>query len=315
MMALRVRRVLRREPQVAEYGVLRQQSNRAWIVTVAFASMGLATTGCSHSGDRASGDSSAKIFQGGAMGVDVTGVDPVVTSDVAAVLWRDGFQFVRIETGTDGGQKGAEPPQALSIDAVRAALSTVQLTDGGDPRPAFEPDQLALIVAPVCLALAQVKPKQDVGFAVGHTGFSFSAFGQNTLTAGRIFYDHGALNIIFGMVRAPYKGIMQGAEMPPIIRTGSRQAKQEVDYAVIANGPVATVSADRQDWARIAPSAWESIAVPPPTQINPAAAVPSSTAGPTDIETKLQTLRRLLDQNLITEKDYERRKTEILNQL
>lgn len=256
----------------------------------------------------------------------VLGYDTVNGPGVIRVLWQDGYQFVRIDTTDAKAAPAAEAGASLGITVggMRKALGAIRFAKGGgDPIPAFASDEADQLAEPMAKALAAAQPGQDVAFAIQHTG-GLALFGQKSMTAGRAFAANGALNIIFGTVRAPYSGQLIATGMPPTIRTGARDKQIEVDYAVIPDGLISRGRPDRGDWAKVEPAAWSvASAASTPTASavtardprGPAAAPVPDVRDPLEIERRLEVLQHLLQKHLITEDEYARHKAEILDRL
>lgn len=280
----------------------------------------------------------------------ISDFDVIGGPNVTAVLWRDGYQFVRIENSQGAP---ASTPIQLNNAQVRQMLASVRIAKGdGDPFPAFDAYEISVLADPLTKALAQMQPGQEIGFSVRYSAGIF-ALGQRFITAGKIFPDNGSLDIIFGTVRAPYSGQLVATGIPPTIQTGSRKEQTQVDYQVVAEGPISRPVASRADWAQIAPAAWAVVpqpapqpapqpvaapayvpayqqpapsAVPQAPGVAPAPAVapavvpsqevaPPPSRDPDDIAKRLETLNNLRQKHLITEEEYARYKAELLKRL
>lgn len=261
------------------------------------------------------------------------GHEPIDGPGVAAILWQDGDQFVRIDSLDPKAAATSSPPLILSTSEVRRALESVLLVkSGGNPTSALDSREVNALVDPVTTALPTLKPGQDVSFLVHHSA-GLMALGQKFTTAGRIFPDHGSLDIIFGRVRAPDVGETIVGGESPTRKTGSRGERTQSDYTVVVEGPVSLADPARPDWAKVAPAAWgRSAATPAPQPVGqptaapaPAvgtAAVPAPEAAPTsnphdpdDIAKRLEVLNKLRQKHLITEEEYARHKADLLNRL
>lgn len=265
------------------------------------------------------------------------GHEPVDGPGVVAVIWHDGDQFVRIDSLDPQAAANPSPPLILSANEVRRALEAVLLVKGGgDPMPALDDRELNTLSGPLAKALAALQPGQDVSFSVHYTA-GLSALGHRFFTAGRIFPDHGSLDVIFGKVREPEIGETVVGGESPTRKTGSRGERTQTDYTVFVEGPVSLADPARPDWARIAPAAWGVSVAPPsaqpaaaaipapagvPTSARgaaavpaPAAAAPRSRSDPEDIAKRLEVLNGMRQKHLITEEDYVRYKADLLGRL
>jgi hypothetical protein len=288
---------------------------------------GIVLTGCA-------GPSQVQPETEGVTDHAVLGFDTVNGPNVVQIVWRDGYQFVRIEASEGAPSAQLEAGPSLGVEGVKRALNAVRLRKGsGDPTQAFDAAEINALAEPLAKALAALKPGQEVAFSVRYS-LGVLALGQKTITAGRIFPDNGSLDIIFGTVRAPYAGQLIATGMPPTIQTGSRRRPTQVDYSVVSEGSVSLARSDRGDWAKIAQEAWNTPQIAPAAAVNapnstvtPAAVAPPSRLSPApepdaknlrdpkDIEQRIETLRRLLDKHLITEEEFERHKNDLLNRL
>ena len=262
------------------------------------------------------------------------GHEPIDGPGVAAVVWHDGDQFVRIDSLDPKAAANSSPPLILSPNEVRRALEAVLLVKrGGDPTPALDERELNALSGPVAKALAALKPGQDVSFSV-HYVAGLSALGQRFSTAGRIFPDNGSLDIIFGRVRAADVGETIVGGESPTRKTGSRGERTQTDYTVVVEGPVSLADAARPDWAKVASAAWggfiassspqpaAAAASAPPPMVGGTAVVPVPEAQPArnshdpdDIAKRLEVLNGMRQKHLITEEEYARHKADLLSRL
>jgi hypothetical protein len=256
-------------------------------------------------------------------------------------IWQKGNDFVRIEKA-DGGTAPSSLPK-LSADAVRAVLASVQITGDEGSGPLFDNDQLSAIAAPIARALAQATPGQDVAFAIHVQSGILDYLGPPRATAGRIFIDGDSVGLILGMVHDTFLTSTFAAD-PARIRTGSRLTPQETEHRILPAGAVSLAVAGRSDWAKISSYAWTgtygmpmtqapvpaapaapvmaptATAAPMPTPA-PTVAMPAAPAAavaapvPTDpvqIEQRFAALKRLLDNHMISQEEYDHAKADLL---
>jgi len=252
-------------------------------------------------------------------------------------VWQKGNDFVRLEKA-DGGTSPSSLPK-LSADAVRAVLASVQVSGEGETGPLLESDQLSLIAGPIAKALAQAAPGQDVAFAVHVQSGILDYLGPPRATAGRIFIDGDSVGLILGMVHDTFLTSTFAAD-PARIRTGSRLTPQETEHRIVPGGAVSLAVAGRSDWAKISSVAWTGtygmpmVQVPAPAQAAPVAAAtpmaapapapaavptaPAATAAapapqdPNQIEQRFAALKRLLDNHMISQDEYDHAKADLL---
>ncbi len=250
-------------------------------------------------------------------------------------IWQKGNDFVRIEKA-DGGTAPSSLPK-LSADAVRAVLASVQVSGDSDTGPLFDSDQLSTLAAPVARALAQLQPGQDVTFAVKAQGGILDYIGPPRATAGRIFLDGDSVGLIIGMVHGTFLTSTFAAD-PARIRTGSRLSAQETEHRIVPGGAVTLAMAGRGDWAKISSFAWTGtygmpvaqtpaipaaaapVAAVAPAPV-PAEAAPATPAAalaapapqdPAQIEQRFAALKRLLDNHMISQDEYDHAKADLL---
>lgn len=249
----------------------------------------------------------------------------------AETIWSKDNDFVRLERA-DGASAASTLPK-LSADAIRASLAAVQVTHDGETVPVLDADQLELIAAPIARALAEASPGQDVVFAVHGRWGTLDYFGPPRATAGRLFVDGGSLDLIIGQVKGTF--LASGLTIDPTrIRTGSRMTAQDTEHRIIPNGAVSLAIAGRTDWARISPQAWIGTTYGAPIAQTPAAPaytpsqLPGATAtpepaspamvaapvpqDPNQIEQRFLALKRLLDNHMISQDEYDRAKADLL---
>ena len=249
-------------------------------------------------------------------------------------VWQKNNDFVRIEKADGGTSPGSLPK--LSADAVRAVLASVQISGDGETGPLMDNDQLSVISGPIANGLAQAGPGQDVTFAVQAKSGILDYLGPPRATAGRVFVDGDSVGLIIGMVHGTYLTSTFAAD-PSRIRTGSRLSAQETEHRILPGGAVTLAVAGRGDWARISSFAWTGTygmplvqtpaapaalpaaavvpgQVPAPVAAQPAtpAAAPAVPQDPAQIEQRFAALKRLLDNHMISQDEYDHAKADLL---
>jgi hypothetical protein len=187
----------------------------------------------------------------------------------------------------------------------------------------IEIDRLAPAIAG---ALAKAGPDQELIFTISGPHAMFSLFTKQYTDSGRIFYADGRLNIIMGsMLREDYVNPRSnGLHGLPV---GSRaRAAEDVRLAApsAADGQL-----KRADWLVLNPAAIATpSAVAVQTQGSSAPAAPIQMTLPAQhsldnteesrlnkLETRLLLLRRLHDQGLLTDAEFEQKRAEIVKQM
>jgi len=247
-----------------------------------------------------------------------------------------------------------DQPIVIAAPDLAAALAKLRVREAvheDEAVPLFARDAARRLAVPLSTALSRAAPDQDVLFAIDMEQKA-ALFGYKPVSvAGRAFYQNDKLQLIIGEVHvttiAPeYKnypaGYPQPDRRPHPHRTGERAqpahynspAQFETGAGVrlfVQNGTL------RPDWlvinvgllasaaASAAASPDQSAAIADSDNATGAASPsgpgsPSSTASPSgiaqlSIEERLLRLKRLREQDLITEEEYTRKRREILEQL
>ncbi len=245
-------------------------------------------------------------------------------------VWPIGeFTEVRLVAAEPGAAANAHPIN-LPPETLRALLAGVRVpTAGIGDEPLFGVSELADLLESLHDALAVAAPNEDVLLV------STSRRGGGLLTAptavtARLFVVGDRLNLIVHDNRLEFFGQYRGAGTLPTFVFGSR-----------ANPSLSSVrhpaaAARRGDWleipfaaanaavalpmpAPVAPAAPGAVAAPMPAA--PAAVAPAAPARARDPafyeeqELRLKSLKRLRDNNLISEEEYQQKRREILQTL
>jgi hypothetical protein len=139
------------------------------------------------------------------------------------------------------------------------------------------------------------------------------------VNAGRVFYDDGKINVIFGELQSGYrKRLVYGQRTEDFTprEQGSRSKAAESEWALAARPGVelhANASGVRNDWVEIDAAAVTSGTAT--VSQTPAAATPPAAKSGADIEQRLKTLKELRDKNLISEEAYRAKMQELLSEL
>jgi hypothetical protein len=257
------------------------------------------------------------------------------------VLWSANDQWVKIVPQDDPAASPNEHPAQLAPEAISNSLAALQVRvvdeDAGTEtlRSVFSREELQNLAPRVASGLAQASPRQDVTFStVGSHPLSNGGFVKGVdVNAGRVFYDSGKLNVIFGELQSSYrKKNLYGQRTEDFTprRQGSRDkvAEQKLSLA-----PHPGVQEIREDWVAIDSKVAASQPVPAPQpgetkaqQPGSAPAVPAPDAAKAaagsaaekssaDVEQRLRTLKDLKDKGLISEEAYRAKMQEVLSEL
>jgi len=245
-------------------------------------------------------------------------------------LWSANDQWVKIEPQDDAAAPPNDHPAQLTSEAISGALAALRIrTVDGDPtaeaqRPVFTADELRNVAPQIAAGLAKAGPRQDVTFStIGSHPRSASGLVKDPgVNAGRVFYDEGKINVIFGELQSGYrKRLVYGQRTEDFTprEEGSRAKAAENDWALTAHPGIelhSNAGGVRNDWVEIDTAAVAAgaaaVSQAPAAATPPAATAAKSSA---DIEQRLKTLKELRDKNLITEEAYREKMQALLSEL
>ncbi len=215
----------------------------------------------------------------------------------AVVLWSGDDQWVRIEPQDDPAALPNDHPAQLGTEAITTALGALQVrlvdADAGTEtqRAVFTREELGKLAPQVASGLATAGPRQDVTFSTigSHALAAGGLMKDPGVNAGRVFYEGGKLNVIFGELQSNYrKRNVYGQRSEDFIprRQGPRgkATKQKwtlaappgVEFHATSDGGI------RNDWVTIdaAIAGSQKMAAPQPSEAPPrqAASAPVATA-------------------------------------
>lgn len=252
-------------------------------------------------------------------------------------VWSSREQFVTIipQDDTSSATSPNEHPVDLTPDQVRNALSAMVLAPNSNQKqlPVFNEPEIDMLSQYIPEALHQAGPREDVSFAVvGQFSTLVSFLKVRQVTTGRVFYQNGKLNIIFGIVHRDIKE-NEDRRLNPLT-PGSRTHAAGLDDRIMALPGTQPFSKPREDWVVFD---REGMNTPPPASAVPAAeqrreqpitrSVETATPRPTETkpaapwgkarstEERLIHLNELKNKNLITEEEYRAKRMDILNDL
>jgi hypothetical protein len=255
------------------------------------------------------------------------------------VLWSANDQWVKVEPQDDAAASPNDHPAQLANEAISNALAALRIRIVDEDkvteaqRAVFTTAELRNLVPRIASGLAKAGPRQDVTFSTigSHPRAAGGLVKDPGVTAGRVFYDDGKINVIFGELQSGYrKRSVYGQRTEDFTprQQGSRTQAAEHEWALAARPGVelhSNAGSVRNDWVEIHIAAVASGAAA--VSQAPAAATPpvATAAGPgegsaatksgVDIEQRLKTLKELRDKNLISEEAYRAKMQELLSEL
>jgi hypothetical protein len=268
-----------------------------------------------------------------------------------AVVWEENDQAVLLAPQDDETAPPNDHPVTIGPQVIEKMLAGLRLRYPDQeaetpPAAVFNEDQVGVLGEALATGLARAESSQDVTFSVvGAHRLSPGAFARrNRLTAGRVFFREGKLNLIFGEIQSPYrkKNIYGRIDEDFYPRKYGRRATAEEHESILVANAVAslwgTPGNAREDWVVFdlelasvdrAPSPpEESGPEPGASRPRPAPAATIDSAGrreeaaplppavdTADIERRLETLKHLREKGLISEEAYRQKVDEILDDL
>jgi hypothetical protein len=217
-------------------------------------------------------------------------------------------------------EAGAPPnghPLRVDPASLGQALASIRIEDAkGEPPPLFAPDEAASLGRALAEALAAAGPGEDLELV--STAKRGGFLSDSLSVTARVFARDGRVNLIFHDVRQVAVSGQGFDYKAPLFVVGSRTRPSQV--AVRAEG----AGSPRADWL-VLPALAASAPVPLPTPPVAAPAVPPSApvlspAAPAGepspfLDERLRHLKRLREENLITEEEYAKRKAELLKEI
>jgi hypothetical protein len=254
------------------------------------------------------------------------------------VLWSGNDQWVKIEPQDDAAASPNDHPAELASEAISNALAALRLrivdedTAAEAQRPVFTAEELRDIAPRIASGLAKAGPRQDVTFSTigSHSLAAGGLVKKPGVNAGRVFYDDGKLNVIFGELQSGYrKRNVYGQRTEDFTprQQGSRTKAAEHEWAIAARPGVelhSNAGGVRNDWVEIDGAAVASAATasqapaaatPPAATAVGSAERPAATKSGADLEQRLKTLKELRDKDLISEEAYREKMQELLSEL
>jgi hypothetical protein len=238
-------------------------------------------------------------------------------------VWSDGFHdYIKLQPA-DAGASNAHPA-TVTHDKVKVLLKALQIKDSDDDLiPLFSPDEENYLSDEFAKGLKQANAKQDlIFFSTARRGsFIVGPKGANT---GRMFVADGALHLIIGVAHEGYAAKLKALGKIPDFSFGSRAKAGKI--ALYGTGVTYPGGESRRDWVAlplsdVAPKAVETPAEPAKTESAPATPAPVDAAPApaardgkfyTQQEERLRRLQDLRKKGLITDKEFEAKKQEIL---
>ncbi len=204
----------------------------------------------------------------------------------------------------EAGAPVNEHPAQVDAEALRQQLSSVRFATEKGGEALFLKDELPPLLGALREALAVAGPGDDLLLLSTHRREGSFLNTPNGVTA-RFFVQGGSLNLIVHDTRLEFVDRYRGMQVLPEFQYGSRM----VASAVSLQSPVAI--SHRADWLMF------PLAAAPLSASAPAVAAPTARDATffEQQEKRLRALKRMRDENLITEEEYQQKRQEVLKNL
>lgn len=228
------------------------------------------------------------------------------TCGYQTLAWSEG-EFDQVHRVANGGAAGNVHPQALAVENLSKALLNLRLKSGASAASSLlNQESAASLARGLSAGLSKATAQQDLLF-LATSGQGSGLFGNKLGNSGRAFVDSQGLNLIFGEVEVDFVGAYRGTRKSRAFEFGNRGSASGV--AVELNG----VAQPRNDWV-IIPLA--SLRAGEPQAASLAAPAVQTVVRDEQYyaaqETRLKGLKRLHEQKLITDEEFQAKRGEIL---
>jgi hypothetical protein len=258
-----------------------------------------------------------------------------------ARLWSEGNDYVRLEPASAANQH----PVAFSAEQLTAILGRFYKREGNkEPVPYFSQDEISRIAPDLVRLFAKAKVSDDIEFGTSFRPGNFFLVPRK-LNSGRLFIENSQLNLLIGMCAADqdvsYQQIF--GKYPDLDHGNRAKSVAKLGCELLAGNDAERVD-NRSDWLRLDINAalaarsvptflpatkaltFGAMAVTPAPAASPAQAqTPAAVTRPvepalpappvSDAEERLILLKRLHDKGLITDTEYEQKRTAVLKAL
>ena len=239
------------------------------------------------------------------------------------------FSSVRL-VPRETGSSANEHPVRLDAETVRQLLGQLRLESRDGAQPLLVDDEVAELAEPLTQALANATVDDDV-LLVSTSRRGGGPLAQRLAVTARLFVQGGSLNFIVHDSRFEFYDRFRATRTAPEFTFGSRQ-NAGVGVITAVSG-----ASKRADWVALSlatsfgaaplgaamPGAAAPSAAPTPSRASAPASEPAAATVPRardaqfadDIEQRLLTLQRLRDNGVISEQEYQNKRSEILRLL
>lgn len=233
-------------------------------------------------------------------------VVPAMAADAPKRVWQIG-EFSQVQrVPREAGSEPNQHPRVLPPEQLRSLLASLRVITKGKSQPLFVTDEIGDLIEPLSQAFAAAEPGDDL-LLLSTTRRGDNVLAPATGLTARLFVQSEQLHVIVNDARLEFMGAWIGTRISPRFNYGTRSKASEVTLQS-ANGLVR-----RSDWQAL-PLGAIAAAAPLPAPAAPAA--PAHDNGfYQEQEQRLRGLKRLLEQGLISEAEYQQKRREILQSL
>ncbi len=250
-------------------------------------------------------------------------VVPGVHAGDKTVIWetREGYvAVVPQDTARNVPVVPNNQPVELTDDQLIGLLGSIQIRDTlkDKPVPLFTEGAQQLLTPYLKQALQKAGPNEDITFViVGLYRTLYGLANRPMATSGRLFYQDGKLNLIFGTVKEDIRYRQDTSDRDfRLIAQGSRQTAAQGEWSLVP-GEGRPFELPRRDWVVFdtkAPLPVTPVSAVPPPQPSQPAVSPSGKGTGKPLAERLATLNELKSKGLITDDEYKAKKQEILGE-
>lgn len=243
---------------------------------------------------------------------------PAQAAEPGQTQWKlSQFTWVK-RVPAEPGAPGNGHPAQVSGAAILKALGSVLVKVDGRDTPLFEPNELPPLVKALREAFASAQPSEDlVLLSTQRRGGHF--LDPSLAVTARLFLEEGVLNVIVHDARLDFMDRYSADRTLPTFVYGSRTATASISLKAEA------AIQRRSDWLVLpipetpvvqAPVPLEAQPAPGPQPAEPKHVEPIRDAAFYEAQSqRLKALKRLRDENLISEVEYQQKRGEILKVL
>lgn len=228
------------------------------------------------------------------------GISHAATAEPKQVWEISMFSWVKRRPAEPGAPANGQPLRVDPIGLGRALAAIRCRTPRGEAL-LFLPDEALELGRVLAEALGVAGPGEDLELV--STAKREGFFGKSQTVTARVFAREGRVNLLFRDLRLDAVSTYHLDYQMPRFEVGTRAKASTAE--VRASG----AESIRADWLVLPPGAEApAVRVPPPP---PAAPKPASAS----VDERLRHLKRIREENLITEEEYARRKAELLKEI